>query len=200
VFTEDDWSIADSPDTDAYARSKTLAERAAWEFAASTPAMAFTSINPSMVMGPPLDSDVESSAEMVLMFLRGRYPLVPDYGIEMVDVRDVAEAHLRAIETSASHGQRFIVSSNAITMREMGRLLAREFPAYASRMPRATLPHLASRLLAHVNKGLRQVAADLGPAKRTSTRAARDVLDMRFRSAEEAVTAMAECVIRWGLA
>ena len=198
VFTEDDWSIVDSPDTDGYARSKTLAERAAWDFAAEA-GLPLTSINPSMVMGPPLDTDVESSAQMLLLFLRGRYPAVPRYGIEMVDVRDVAEAHLRAIERPGTAGRRFIVSSDAMTLREIGRLLGSRFPAFAGRMPRRTLPNVATRLLAPFNEGLRQVAADVGPAKRTSTRAAQDMLGMQFRPAEEAVSAMAERLIDWRL-
>jgi nucleoside-diphosphate-sugar epimerase len=161
--------------------------------------MGLTAINPSMVMGPPLDSDVESSSNLLLMFLRGRYPVVPNYGIEMVDVRDVAAAHLRAIEVPAAAGHRFIVSSDPVTMREIGQLLGREFPRFARRMPHATLPDVATRVLARFNEGLRQVAADIGPAKRTSTRAAHDLLGMRFRPSSEAIIAMAETLVRWNL-
>ena len=97
IFTEADWSLVDSPDTNGYALSKTLAERAAWDFAAGlSGGMTFATINPSFVLGPALDQYVEASGGLVLAVLRGKYPLVPNYGIEMVDVRDVAEAHLRA--------------------------------------------------------------------------------------------------------
>ena len=84
-------------------------------------------------------------------------------------------------------------------LRDIGELLGREFPAFARRMPKGTLPNAATRLLARFNEGLRQVAADVGPAKRTSARAARELLGMNFRPAQEAIVAMAEAVIRWNL-
>lgn len=199
VFTESDWSLTDSPATDSYAFSKTLAERAAWEFAASRPGMSLVSINPSFVMGPPLDRHVESSADMVLLFLRGKYPLVPNWGIEIVDVRDVAAAHLAALETPAAAGRRFIVSDGALTLRDMGRILGREFSAYRRRMPKGTLPDFTTRLLARVDPAVRQIVYDLGPPKRTSTDAAREILGMRFRPAEEALVAMARAVIEFGM-
>ena len=73
---------------------------------------------------------------MVLMFLRGRYPLVPNWGIEVVDVRDVAAAHLAALEAPAAAGRRFIVSDRPLMLRDMGRILGREFPGFRRRMPK----------------------------------------------------------------
>jgi nucleoside-diphosphate-sugar epimerase len=199
VFTEADWSLTDSPDTNAYAFSKTLAERAAWEFAASHPHMALTAINPSLVLGPPVDRDVDSSADMVLTFLRGRYAMVPNYGIEVVDVRDVAEAHLRAVEVPAAAGQRFIVSSGPVTMREMGRILGRALPEFKHRMPETVLPDFVSRFIARFDAGVRQVIPDLGPVKRTSTSAAREVLGIQFRPVDRAIVDMAEALVQWNM-
>lgn len=200
VFTEADWSLTDGPNADSYSLSKTIAERSAWDFAAEHPSgMTLASINPSLVMGPPLDRHVEASAGMVLMFLRGRYPLVPNWGIEVVDVRDVAAAHLAALETPAAAGRRFIVSDRPLTLRDMGRILGREFPAFRRRMPTGTLPTFLARLLARVDPGLGQIAPDLGPPKRTSTRAAQDVLGIQCRPAEEALVAMARTVIDLGM-
>lgn len=196
VFTEADWSLVDSPRTDAYALSKTIAETEAWDYVRENgQGMTLTSINPSMVMGPPLDTEVESSGDMIRSFLRGDYPLVPNYGVEIVDVRDVADAHLAALTTAAAPGRRFILSSGPMTLRDIGRLLGREFPRFRRRMPRATLPDAVSRVLALVQPGLRQVLPDLGPVKRTSAEAARRVLGLTLRSPEEAILAMARAVI-----
>jgi nucleoside-diphosphate-sugar epimerase len=196
VFTEADWSLIESPALDAYGLSKTIAEREAWNFVAAHGAgMSLTSINPSMVMGPPLDDQVESSGDMIRAFLRGRYAVVPNFGIEFVDVRDVAEAHMRALEVPAAGGHRFIVSSCPMTLRDVGRLLGREFPQFRSRMPRATLPDIVSRVVALFEPGVRQVLPDLGPVKRTSTAATREILGLTLRSPEEAILAMANAVI-----
>src|SRR5690606_7754299 len=200
VLTEADWAITDSPRTDSYSRSKALAERAAWNFLHGTPtSMSLVSINPSFVMGPPLDRGVQSSADLVLMFLRGRYPLVPNWGIEIVDVRDVAAAHLAALETPAAAGRRFIVSDGALMLRDMGRILGREFPQFRRRMPKGTLPDFVTRLLGGFDPAIRQIVPDLGPPKRTSSQAAKDVLGIQCRPAEEALIAMAQRVVELGM-
>lgn len=200
VLTEEDWAITDSPRTDSYSRSKALAERAAWNFMSGTATrMALVSINPSFVMGPPLDRGVQSSADLVVMMLRGRYPLVPNWGVEVVDVRDVAAAHLAALETPAAAGHRFIVSDEPLMLRDMARILAREFPPFRTKMPKGSLPNAVTRLLGRFDSGIRQIVPDLGPPKRTSSQAAREVLGIQCRPAEEALVAMARGVIELGM-
>ncbi|HEX7085112.1 MAG TPA: aldehyde reductase [Vicinamibacterales bacterium] len=200
VLTEADWAITDSPRTDSYSRSKALAERAAWNFLHGTPtSMSLVSINPSFVMGPPLDRGVQSSADLVLMFLRGRYPLVPNWGVEIADVRDVAAAHLAALETPAAAGRRFIVSDGPLMLADMARILGREFPQFRKKMPKGSLPDFVTRLLGRIDSGVRQLVPDLGPPKRTSSQAAREVLGIRCRPAEEALIAMARRVIELGM-
>ena len=196
VFTEADWTKTDHAHTDAYSLSKTLAEKAAWDFiAAQGRGMMLVTINPSFVLGPPLDRDVEASAELILLFLRGAYPLVPNYGFEMVDVRDVSEAHLAAMEKPKAAGRRFIVSGGPMTLRDLATVLGREFPAFRNKMPRTVMPDFATRLVALFNRRLRQIVPDLGPAKRVATTAAHEVLGLDFRSADEAAVAMARAVI-----
>jgi len=93
---ESDWCDVGLPGTTAYAKSKTLAERAAWEFVKGR-VMTLTVINPGLVLGPPLDIHYGSSLRVVERLLKGRDPMVPDFGLPLVDVRDVAEMHLRAV-------------------------------------------------------------------------------------------------------
>jgi dihydroflavonol-4-reductase len=196
VFTEADWALIDSRDTNSYALSKTLAEKAAWDFVAEHGhAMTLVTINPSFVLGPVLDDDVEASADLIRFFLRGRYPVIPNYGVEMVDVRDVAEAHLSAMEKPEAAGQRFIVSGGPVPFRMIGPLLARQFPAFKNKMPWGEMPDLATKLLAVFDRRARAVVPDLGPVKRVSTDAARNILGMTFRPADEAITAMAKSLI-----
>jgi len=195
VFTEADWSDVDSPHTHGYALSKTLAERAAWDFVAGQTRMTFATINPPFIMGPALDHDVEASGQTILNFLRGRYPLIPNYGIEMVDVRDVAEAHVRALERPSAAGHRLIGSGGPMHFADIGPLLAREFPAFKRKMPKAILPDFLARLAAMFDPGVRSIAPDIGPIKRVSTKTAREILEMTFRPAEEAVVAMARSLI-----
>jgi dihydroflavonol-4-reductase len=199
VLTEADWALTDSPRIDSYSRSKALAERAAWNFMSGTSTgMSLVAINPSYVMGPPLDRGVQTSADLVLAMLRGRYPLVPNWGVEIVDVRDVAAAHLAALGPAAA-GRRFIVSDEALMLRDMARILAREFPQFRKKLPKGSLPDFAMRLLGRFDQGARQIVPDLGPPKRTSSQAAREVLGIQCRPAEEALVAMARGVIELGM-
>jgi dihydroflavonol-4-reductase len=200
VFTEGDWTDVDSPDTDGYALSKTVAERAAWDFAAKEAVgMSLVTVNPSFVLGPPLDRHVEASADFALMLLRGKYPVAPRWGIEFVDVRDVAEAHLRAMGTPEAAGRRFIASSGPLTVMEAARIVGEHFPAYAGKMPRIVVPDIAVRLLALFDRAAAAIVPDLGPVKTASSQAARDTLKMTFRPAEEALVAMTSRLIEMKL-
>ena len=113
----------------------------------------------------------------------------------MVDVRDVAEAHLAAMEKPEAAGQRFIVSGGPMPLSAVGPLLARQFPAFKGKMPWGEMPNFATRMLAMFDERVRTIVPDLGPVKRASTKAARETLGMTFRPAEEAVTAMAKSLI-----
>jgi nucleoside-diphosphate-sugar epimerase len=194
VHTEEDWSILDS--SNAYGRSKTLAERAAWDFIkAEGGGMSLVSVNPSFVLGPPLDGEIETSAEFILLFLRGKYPLVPDFGIEIVDVRCVAAAHLAAMEKPAAAGKRYILSGGALHLRDIARIIGDNFPEYRSRMPRGRLPDVVTRFLGLFDPAVRSIVPDLGPVKRVSNKAAETELGIGFRSPEEAVIAMTRGII-----
>lgn len=196
VFTEEDWSLVDSPRTDSYGLSKTLAERAAWDFMANGGrGMTLAVINPSFVLGPVLDRDMEASGQFILMFLRGKNPLVPDWGIEIVDVRDVAACHIAAMERPAAAGRRFIASGGPMRLKEIGDLLGNEFPELRGRMPKAVLPDFLARVAALFDPRIRLIADELGPVKRASNAAAKAMLGVDFHSPEEAAVATARSLI-----
>lgn len=111
-YDEDDWSDIDSAGSSPYLKSKTIAERAAWDFVKTeAPEMALTVINPGFVLGAPLDKNYGTSIKVIERALNGTDPMVPHFGFSTVDVRDVAEAHLRAMDDPSTIGKRHICVS-----------------------------------------------------------------------------------------
>jgi dihydroflavonol-4-reductase len=194
VHTEADWSIVEA--SNSYGRSKTMAEQAAREFINSEGrGMSLVSVNPAFVMGPVLDNEAETSAEFILLFLRGKYPFVPNFGIEVVDVRCVAAAHVAAMGKPEAAGRRYILSGGPIHLREIARVIGENFPTYRNRMPRGSLPDALTRLLGVFDPAVRSIVPDLGPVKRVSSKAAQEELGIGFRTPQEAVIAMTKSVI-----
>ena len=179
----------------AYTRSKTLAERAAWEFATAH-GLHLTTINPGLVLGPPLDGNFGSSVGLVRRLLRGKDPMMPDVGFPVVDVRDVAEAHLRALDRPETAGLRIPAVAGSLTMPQMGRELKRLYPN--RRIPTRTAPVLLLRLLSVFDRSIRTILPDIGHHPQVSNDRARQALDLRFTSAEGALRATAEWLVKEG--
>lgn len=192
LMDETTWCDPDAASTSAYAKSKTLAETAAWNFA-SQHGMSLTTINPGFVMGPPLDDQFGSSISVVARLLRGKDPMLPNIGFAVVDVRDVAEAHLRALQTPSSAGKRFPCVTGLMTMPEMGKALKRAYPN--RRIATRIAPKFMLRLLAIFDPQIRAILPELGYAHAVSNSRARADLDMRFISSEGALRASAEWLI-----
>ncbi|WP_061291035.1 SDR family oxidoreductase [Herbidospora cretacea] len=125
VFTEDDWSVLDGPGIDAYGKSKTLAERAAWDFiGAEGGSTELVTVLPVAVMGPRLGAEVSGANHIVQLILDRKTAGLPDLWIPIVDVRDVAEAHVMAMTTPEAAGQRFLLSGGpALRVSEIAALL-----------------------------------------------------------------------------
>ena len=169
VFTEDDWSPLNGPGMDAYGRSKVLAEQAAWEYVRSTRgAPELVTILPVAVLGPIMGDAVTGSNHLLQQMLSGGMPGFPDVAIPIVDVRDVAAAHVAAASAPRAAGQRILLTSqeSAIPMREIGALLKSAFGERASKVPTRSLPSLILRLAARFRPELRGPAAELGYVKR----------------------------------
>jgi nucleoside-diphosphate-sugar epimerase len=201
AFTEDDWTILDGPGVDAYARSKTLAERAAWDFAAAEGGpTGLVTILPVAVMGPAIGQDVSGANHVIQMMLDGAMPGFPSLFIPIVDVRDVARAHLLAMTTPGAAGQRFLLSSGpAIALRQVGAILKEHLGDAARRVPSRSLPNVVIRIGSLFNTELRAFVPDLGYAKKVSSDQAHRVLGWKARDAGEAIVAAAESMISKGL-
>jgi dihydroflavonol-4-reductase len=200
-FTEDDWTNVDDPSVTAYAKSKTLAERAARDFMAQQrPALRYSSVNPSLVLGPALDRDIGTSAQVVQMFLKGKYPGAPRMSIPVVDVRDVARMHRLALEAQGPDGARYLGVADTMWMLDIAQVLRERLGSAARRVPARELPDWAVRFAALFDPGARLAVPELGKLVRVDVSRTRQALGMEFVPAAEAVAAMGRSLVDLGLA
>jgi nucleoside-diphosphate-sugar epimerase len=191
VFTETDWTILDGPGVDAYGKSKTLAEQAAWEFVAGTDLELVTML-PVAVMGPMMGGDASGANHLVHSMLAGEMPALANVFIPIVDVRDVAIAHVLALTVPEAAGERFLLSNGpALSLSQIADTIKGAVGVAAHKMPTRRIPDIVVRLVALFSPQFRATARDLGYAKRTSNKKARDVLGWIPRAPEEAIAAAA---------
>lgn len=192
VFTEADFTDETRDGLTPYIRSKTLAEKAAWNYVkskAGAPELAV--INPAFVQGPALDDDLSTSHELMRLMAEGRYPASPKIVFPVCDVRDVAAAHAEAMVRPEAAGQRFIVAEGETRLFDIGQRMVAECPDLKGKAPRFELPDAAVRALAVVDKRLRTILPELGSHRVCSSSKARDVLGLKLRGPDEAIRAAA---------
>ena len=197
TFTEQDWTLLDGPGVDAYGKSKTLAERAAWDFMAKEGgSMELTTMLPVAVMGPIMGRDISGSNHIIATILDGKIPGYPNLFFPIVDVRDVASAHVLAMNVAGAAGERFLLSNGpAIAMKEIGATIRAKLGEAAKRVPTRSIPDFIVRLGTLFSVQFRQIAPDLGYAKNTSNEKARRVLGWTPRDPHEAIVAAAQSMI-----
>lgn len=199
--TEDDWTDADAPGVSIYERSKTLAERAARDFVAADGAgLHFATVNPGLVVGPVLDRDIGATAELIQMFLRGKYPGVPRLWYGVVDVRDVARMHRLALETPAPSGGRYLAVSETARLLDVALAIRARLGAAARKAPRRQLPDAVVRLVALFDPAVRTVLPELGYQFEIDNSHTRRALGVDFIPLSESAPAMASSLIELGLA
>lgn len=201
VFDESVWSNLDGK-IGAYSKSKTLAERAAWDFVKSLPGpqpLELAVINPSFVLGPSLGADLRTSGELVSRLLRSEIPGVPHIRWFIVDVRDVAAAHVVAMTTPEAAGQRFCCAGQTCWTRDIALILERHFAGRGYRVPTREIPDFVVRLVAVFDKTVRLTVDALGKDDAISTERIRRVLHWQPHSLEDTVVDMAESMIAQGI-
>jgi nucleoside-diphosphate-sugar epimerase len=198
-FDERDWSDPDS-EIGAYAKSKTLAERAAWEFIAREGGgLELAVVNPVGVFGPVLAKDYSTSILIVRRMLDGALPGLPKIWFGAVDVRDVADMHLRAMKLPAAAGERFLaVAGEFLAFREIAAILKENLGAAASKVPTRELPNWAVRLASLADPAVKLILPELGKKKTGSNHKARTVLGWNPRTREAAIVATAESLLKLG--
>jgi nucleoside-diphosphate-sugar epimerase len=197
-FTEADWTDVDGPRATPYYKSKTIAEKAAWAFAESN-GLDLAVINPGMVLGPLLGKDFGTSVGLVRQMMNGAFSQVPHVGFPIVDVRDVADVHIRAMTNADAGGQRFIAAGRFLWMKEISAMLAEAFPAYESRLPSKELPDWMVKIMAIFSPMTRLISRELSLELSVDTSKARRVLGWQSRPEAEAIRASGQSLIDIGL-
>ncbi len=199
-FTEADWSDLASPDSYAYVKSKTIAERAARDWIAREGAgLEYVTINPGLVLGPVLGGDFSGSLAVVTKLLTGELPGLPRFGFPVCDVRDVAAAHLLAMTAPGIDGERFIAAGRFMWMAEVAAVLKARLGDRARRVPTRKLPDFVVRLSALFDPEVRMVLSELGRDRACSAAHARAALGWTTRPEEETIVDTARSLIAAGL-
>jgi len=200
-FTEMDWTDPAGDDVRPYVKSKTLAERAAWDFIAREGGgLELSVVNPVGVFGPVLGPDYSTSILLVQRLMDGALPGCPRLYFGAVDVRDVADLHIRAMTFPAAKGERFLsVAGDFLAMRDIALVLKRRMGTAARRVPTRQLPNWVVRLAALRDPAVRQILPELGKPRNATSEKATRLLGWVPRSNEDAIVATAESLVRLGL-
>jgi len=200
-FNETNWTDSNAADVLPYAKSKTFAERAAWDFIAKEGGnLELSVVNPVGVFGPVLGADYSTSILFVQRIMDGAVPGCPKLYFGAVDVRDVADLHLRAMTEPAAKGQRFLaVAGDFLSVLDMAKILKRRMGAAAKRVPTRELPNWLVRVAALRDPAVKQILPELGKRKNATNEKARRMLSWAPRSSEESIVATAESLVRLGL-
>jgi nucleoside-diphosphate-sugar epimerase len=200
-FNETNWTNTDGDSLTAYVKSKTLAERAAWDFIAREGGgLELSIVNPVGVFGPVLGPDYSTSILIVQRMLDGALPGLPKLYFGVVDVRDTVDLHLRAMTDPAAKGERFLaVAGDFLSMLEIAKVLKGNMGPVAKRVPARELPNWMVRLASLRDPAVKQILPELGKHKNATNAKARRVLGWSPRSNNESILATGESLVQLGL-
>jgi nucleoside-diphosphate-sugar epimerase len=205
VFTEVDWSIVDGSqgvELTAYPKSKSIAEKAAWDFIKSEGGdLELAVVNPVGVFGPIIGNDVGTSNQIVKKLLDGSVPGLPKIAFGAVDVRDIADLHIRAMDDPKAKGERFlgVDDSGAVSFLDIAKMIKEKRPDNAKKVPTMQLPNLLMRLVAVFDPTVRQLIPELGKKLDISNNKAKTVLGWTPRSTEESILDTVDSLVQRGL-
>jgi nucleoside-diphosphate-sugar epimerase len=200
-FDETNWTDPKAGHMTAYVKSKTFAERAAWDFVAREGGgLELAVVNPVGVFGPVLGPDYSTSILLVQRLMDGAMPGAPRLYFGVVDVRDVADLHIRAMTDPAAKGERFLaVAGDFMSIQDIAKVLKARMGDSASHVPTRQIPDWLVRLVALRDPTIRQITPELGKRKNATNAKAKRLLGWAPRSNEEAIVATAESLVRLGL-
>jgi dihydroflavonol-4-reductase len=200
-FNETNWTDPNSDEVLPYVKSKTLAERAAWDFIASDGrSLELSVVNPVGVFGPVLGPDYSTSILIVQRMMDGAVPGCPRISFGVVDVRDVADLHIRAMTNPAAKGERFLaVAGDFMSLLDIAHVLKSRMGASAKKVPTRELPNWLVGLAALRDPAIKQILPELGKRRNATHEKAARLLGWSPRSNEDSIVATAESLIRLGL-
>lgn len=195
VFNENDWTnINSDKDITPYYKSKTIAERAAWDYMKSNLTdLELVTVCPGAILGPVLEEDYGNSANMIIALLDGSYPAIPKIGFDLVDVRSVADLLVKAMESPKAPGNRYIAASEYLKFKEVASILKERYPD--RKIPRAEFPNFITRLIANFRPELKPVLLEMKRRKTDLTKARKE-LGWEPIPAKDAVIACAESILQ----
>lgn len=203
VTTEEYWTDLNLKGLSIYEKSKTMAEMEAWKFVEEQDGdLELATINPVAIFGPSLDAHVSGSFDLLKNLMNGSMKAVPHLPLNIVDVRDVADLHIRAMEIPEAAGQRFIATADSqITLSQIAKMIREEYPQAAGKVSSRTVPDFLVKLGAPFNPTLREAAMFLDMNRNVSNQKARTMLGWTpIATQEEAIRAAIETIIKHGLA
>ncbi|XP_013789278.1 NADPH-dependent methylglyoxal reductase GRE2-like [Limulus polyphemus] len=201
VYNEEDWSDPDSPDLNTYGKSKTLAEKTAWEFVDQLEEgkkFELAVINPCITIGPSFSKNASSSVGVVLRLMNKSIPLIPPVSFSLCDVRDVALAHLRAMVTPEAAGQRHLVANVNIMMKEIACILHNEFAPQGYWISTLTAPYLIFWIASFFHRSLNFILPRCGNIVRYSNERLKNVLRIQPRNINETILDTAYSLLEHG--
>ena len=197
-YDENDWSDPENPAISHYSKSKTLAERAAWEFVENeNNPFELAVINPALVIGPSLSGDLGESNKAIEMVATGKMPVAVPLQFGYVDVRDVAAAHILAMQIPASNGERFALAEKDLWYGDVAKVLRDNG---FDKAPTLAVPVWLAKILAIFSKELKLAVPYLGRLRSVkNTSKAKDILGWNPRPAEESIVEIAQQIQDMGL-
>jgi len=199
VFDENDWTDErKKKDSTPYFRSKAIAEKSAWKFMAQAGStMEFTTVLPGAILGPVLEDDFGTSANIVIKLLDGSSPALPKIGFDVVDVGSVADLLIKAMEMPQAANQRYIASSGYLSFKAIAMVLKEHFPD--RKIPTSEVANLLIRIFSKFDATLKPILCDLGIKRKLNISKAIRELDWQPRPAKEAIISCAQSVIERGI-
>ncbi|MBC1568942.1 NAD-dependent epimerase/dehydratase family protein [Listeria sp. FSL L7-1425] len=201
ITTEAFWTDEFAKGLSAYEKSKLIAEKEAWKFMENETELEFATINPVAIFGPSQSSHVSGSFDLLKNLLNGSMKRVINIPLNVVDARDVADLHIRAMITKEANGERFIASADGeISMEDIAHLLRQKRPELISKMPQKTLPNVAIRAAALFNKHAKEGKLMINMNRQISNEKAKKMLGWTpISTKEEAVLAAVDSLAKYGL-
>jgi nucleoside-diphosphate-sugar epimerase len=201
AFTEEDWTNLTDPGVQPYQKSKTIAERAAWDFIAKEGRdLELATVNPVGIFGPVLAADYSTSILIVKRMMDGSLPGCPDLWFGVVDVRDVADLHLRAMTDPVARGERFLATSeDFVSIRQIADILKENFGQQVRGIPTRMVPSWLLRVVGLFDLQVRGILPELGKHKNATNAKAQRLLSWKPRSPNEAIQATARSLLDLGL-
>jgi nucleoside-diphosphate-sugar epimerase len=200
LITEESWTDPNEKGLSAYNKSKIFAEKAAWEFIKNEGGdLELTVINAVAIFGPALDAKLSSGFELLKNVINGTMKRIPNLELAIVDVRDLADLHIKAMESANAKGQRFLaLSDGSMTLPEIAGFLKNKMPGLISRASIKTVPNWVVKFAGLFNAKARALAPMLGVNRKASNEKAKSVLGWVPRPKEEALIASAESLFKFG--